>query len=361
MFFILFNLSNNLYADIIFDTSGFSYDIAFYNNYAYVGDGYTGLKVLNVSDLNDIYLESTVRYDSSSAKNLLVDNGYLYLANRESGTKIYSLNNPSIPQLVYTQYNLNTDDKSFALSSNLVKEGNILYIGEKFGGLVALDVQNPESPVELGRVQVPSSEYPKEVQGVDIKDTYAFVANPWGGMAVIDISNPSEMEVVANYDKPLGSFPGVWDVGVQGDYAYILAQRYGVQVLNISDPLNPYMTSEYLMDDGRMSSGDSPPYDLLFYKDYLFVSNGLDGISFFDISDPDVLNFVMKLDTFGFAGGLEIVGSNLFYADGAAGIGIFDLHNLLPTPIPSSIIMLITGILSIFIFNKSGFNFRHCL
>ena len=361
---LLVGYTSVAWANIIYNTNGFSYDVAISGGYAYVADGMSGLKTINISNPDNAYIESNIKFDGETAKTVLVDGNYLYAAFREGGTKIFSLADPRSPILVATHQNLQMDNPIWALSSNLKKVGNILYVGEKRGGLVALDVNDPANPVELGRVLVPNEDYPKEVQGIDISGNYAFVANPWNGMAVIDISLPDSMTVVANYAKPEGSFPGVWDVGVQDDYAYILAQRYGVQVLNVSDPLNPFFVSEYLMDDGRMDTGDSPPADLTFYDNLLFVANGFDGISVFNISDPEILKFVQKIDTYGFACNLEIVGNNLFYADGSYGFGVYDLSNIKPTPISSSIFFLFFGIMVLAVMIKfnvkinSNINFR---
>lgn len=336
------------YATYLYDTAGFSYDLAVAGDYVYVADGYSGLKVLNIANRDSAYRETVLKYDGTDAKNVIVDGDYLYLANREGGTKVFSLQGPANPKLLYTHENMVMDNSYWALSSNLKKNGNILYVGEKRGGLVALDVQNPNTPVELGRVQVPNADYPKEVQGIDISGNYAFVANPWKGMAVIDITSPEAMAVVATYDKPDGSFPGVWDVGIKGETAYILAQNYGVQAVNISDPLNPYFVTEFLMDDGRKESGDSPPADLTFYENYMLIANGLDGISVFSVSNPEIIKFVQKIETLGFAGSLEIVGTDLFFADGDAGIGVFSLSDIRPTPIPASIVFLLSGLVGIF-------------
>lgn len=340
---IVLGYTSSAWAVLIYDTSGYAYDVAISGDYAYVADGLTGLKTINISDIDNAYQESVIKYTGETAKTVLVDEGYLYVAFREGGTKIFSLADPANPVLVATYENLEMDNPTWALSSNLKKVGNILYVGEKMGGLVALDVSDPTSPVELDRVLVPNESYPKEVQGIDVSGNYAFVANPWKGLAVIDISDPVAMEVVAAYNKPEGCYPGVWDVAINGDYAYILAQQYGVQVLDISDPTNPTFVTEYLMEDGRASSGDSPPADLLFYSNYLLVANGLDGISIFDITDQEILNFIMKIDTLGFVTSLEVEGSLLYYGDGASGIGVFDLSMLNAAPIPGSLCLLLTG------------------
>ncbi len=68
-------------------------------------------------------------------------------------------------------------------------------------------------------------------------------------------------------------------VAIHGDFAYILAQNYGLVILDISDPSNAETLSE-LEFEGVLS-------DIRISGDYAYIANYSDGLSIINIANPE--------------------------------------------------------------------------
>lgn len=341
-----------------FHGGGFSRDIVINGNLAYVANGYNGLQVLNVTNpsaISHIRTISPPYVPNRSAYNLLLDNPYLYMTDRTGGLLTYDVSDPANPTLV----SVNMPQK---YSNTVAKYNGVLFIGEVTGGLVAYNLDNPGQPVEIGRVKIPNAENPKESQGMAFKNNYAYVANPWGGLAVVNISDPTIMILEGYYDKPLSSYPGVWDVAISGDFVFLVAQRYGIQVLNISNPVAPVLVSELLLPINYTQGIDSPPNDIkLMNERYIVVPNGGDGVYLVDISDPYNIHVAEKITPgSAYSWGVRIEGDHLFIACAYDGVEVYDVSEYAPAPIPSlnlpSLIFLIVVLL---VLGTSRFNRRY--
>jgi hypothetical protein len=324
-----------------FNAGGFSRDIVINGNYGYVANGFNGLQILDLSDPRRISLVNTVTpsyVSGRSAYNLLLDNNYLYMTDRTGGLLTYDVTDPITPSLLST----NLPEQK---ANTLAKYNGTLFMGEVLGGMVAFDVQDPGQPNEIGRIKLPNEVSPKEAQGMAFKDNYAFVANPWDGLAIVDISIPASMTLEGYYHKPVDAFPGVWDVVVNNDYAYIIAQRYGIQSLDISDPTNPLFVSELLLPVNYMVGNDSPPLDIkLINEHYTAVTNGYDGVYIIDVSDPYNIKIAENIDTVGYAWGSRVDGNRLYISDGYDGIHVYDITGYTAVPLPSTAFLLLGGL-----------------
>lgn len=327
-----------------FNQGGFSRDITINGDYGYIANGFNGLQIVYLNDPGNIILKETITPDyvqGRSTYNVLQNNNFLYMTDRTGGVLTYDISDPSSPNLLSRIF---PEDKS----NTLAIYNGILFMGEVSGGMVAFDIQDPTLPVEIGRIKIPNETYPKEAQGMAFKDNFSYVANPWGGLAIVDISDPASMTMAGYYNKPQTAYPGVWDVAVQGDFAFIIAQRYGIQSLDISDPVNPVFASELLLPINYMEGNDSPPLDIkMINARYAAVTNGYDGVYIIDTSDPFDIKIAETIDTVGYAWGVTPHGNRLYIADGYDGIHVFDISEYTAVPLPSSALLLLAGISSL--------------
>lgn len=331
-----------------FSQGGFSRDIVVNGNYGYIANGFNGLQVVDISTIGNISLVGNIMppyVAGRSAYNLLLNNNYLYMTDRTGGLLTYDVSVSASPVLTS---NLLSDNKS----NTLALHDNKLFMGDVFGGLVAMDISNPSVPQEISRIKLPNDTSPMEAQGIAFKDNYALVANPWDGLAIVDITNPLDMSLAGYYHKPVGAFPGVWDVVTSGNFAFIIAQRYGIQALDISDPTKPTLVSELLTPVNYMAGNDSPPLDIkLIDGKHAVITNGYDGVYVIDISDPYQLKISEKIDTPGYAWGTRISGASLFIADGYNGIHAYDISEYkpvtAPVPVPPSLGILFVGLVAL--------------
>ena len=317
--------------------SEYTRDVLVNNETLYMANGYWGVRAVNIADLeNPTSVDNYYPGAGRESVELAARGNILIVADRQGGTKFIDISNPN-------SLNYLSMYPSYDRASRLALDDHNLYVGDRAGGLVVLDISDPTTPVEIGR-----HERDYETQGIAIKEDYAFVANPWHGFYTLDISNLNDIKEIAYYDKPVGTFPGIWDVGIKGNYAYLLCQRYGVQVVDISNPYSPEFVDELLLPEGQNpSGGDSPPLDIAFAGNNIIISNGLDGVYVIDIYNPEDIFIVEHIETPGFAMGLDISNNMLFVADARSGVQIFDIHEYTSVPIPSSGLLLFVGILSL--------------
>lgn len=153
--------------------------------------------------------------------------------------------------------------------------GNIAYIIDTFddkpGGLVAIDISNPENPKYIGNYY--DIGLPMEVK---IKNNYAYIANRFNGLEIIDITDPADMKRIYHYkpEEPL------LDVLILDQMAIISGDNIGVEILDISTPSNPSLISTPSMNGIGIK--------LAISSNYLIVEDRYMGteIKSFDITDP---------------------------------------------------------------------------
>jgi len=110
---------------------------------------------------------------------------------------------------------------------------------------------------------------------VTLSGVHAFVADYSSGLQVIDISDPLNPTVVGTCDTPGNAHT----VAVAGDYAYVGDSSSGLQVVDVSDPANPVLIGTY----------DTPGYvfGVAVSGERVFATDGgAAGLYVVDVSDP---------------------------------------------------------------------------
>jgi hypothetical protein len=103
------------------------------------------------------------------------------------------------------------------------------------------------------------------------------------GMVILDVTDPSNMVELSNLDLESN---GVYDIAVQGDYAYVCGESIEVAVVDVSDPANPHLVAR---DLGESLHG--APTEITFSGSAAYIKfggvGGGPGVFYtLDISDP---------------------------------------------------------------------------
>ncbi|MFZ1550893.1 MAG: hypothetical protein WAV53_05790, partial [Anaerolineae bacterium] len=109
-------------------------------------------------------------------------------------------------------------------------QGSYAYVGSS-SWLVILDVSDPAHPVRIGQ----SPALPGMVWAVHVLGGLAYVAAGSAGLQVIDVSNPVMPFLRGAYDTPRFAE----GVSVAGSLAYVADGSGGLQIIAVSDPANP--------------------------------------------------------------------------------------------------------------------------
>jgi hypothetical protein len=111
----------------------------------------------------------------------------------------------------------------------------------------------PLCPVELAQGRVAGRDL--VVAAVALGRT-RYSSTGWG-LVLVDVSDPTAMEQLSFL--PL-DVPDVSDVVLDGDQALVATARAGTEVLNLEDPLQPYVAGHIDNLSGRLAVGEGPIY-----------------------------------------------------------------------------------------------------
>jgi len=294
-----------------YDVLNITFDAFISGNYAYLAHVDDGMLVLDLGDNTNPILVG--QFDTPGyAYDVFVSGSYAYIADVAAGLYVADISDPSHPTEVGVL------DSVHAVK--LTVSGNYAYLLSRVNPndpywIQVVDVANPSNPELKGGIQLPYRASDLAVSG-----NYVFVAADDDGIRVIDVSNPDAPTEVATF-----GVPNVYDISVQGNYAYFAAADWdgGFGILNISDPTNPFLENLY------NPTGWFHPFDVTVAGNYAWVGDpaGTAEVHLFDISDPAN---PIEIESYITPGGLYdifAVDSLVYISDGTAGLQI--LENLL--------------------------------
>ena len=185
-------------------------------------------------------------------ENVAVLNGHMFIAYERDGFLVYDIRDPALPVLVHEELELERD-------SSVHLNGEYLYVTQDDGHPLVFDVRVPSVPVLAGRLELNSERNFIEI--VHIEDGFMLTGEQ-EGYVLYDVQDPLDAVWIANLDIT-GSF--VKDADIDGDRLYISISADGIDVFDISDPVQPEFefhypvqnaTSEIEVRDGIVFSAD---------------------------------------------------------------------------------------------------------
>ena len=202
-------------------------------------------------------------------------------------------------------------------AQDLVKRDHYLYMAQGEGGLLVVDVADPENPQI---VSITTDNVRGYSTKIEVKDSVAYLAAGSFGVTVINILDPNE------------PFTTVWNLNmkpaknihIMGDDLVTAVSEQGVNIASISIPTQPEVraglsTTGYAMDVANTND-----------TAYMLVATGEMGLAMYDISDFQqgygVYPNVGWCDTPGYAEDVELVDekSLAYVACGTAGLQIIN-------------------------------------
>ena len=354
----IYNIVNyqNPYFEGFCTLLGYPYKLEVIDDYAYVADGFGGLRNINIQRPSEP-VEAGFYETFNATSDMRRSGDYGFVAEMDDGMLVIDLMDLSNPTLV-GQYN------TPGISKSLEVEGNYAYIADRSGGLRLADISDPINPFEVGfydslyaaeevcvsnnyayvvddiinepdwirviNVSDPANPFQvgailmqSDVNALNVSGNYLFAATTNTGLRIIDVSNPANP-----VEAGLFSAPNVYDVCVRDEYAYIAASDYngGFITLNISDPINPVFVSTF------NRNGSLHPFDIALAGDYAYVTDPVyDIFLMLYVGDPAQPS---ELGEFRLSGDLFNVyaqDSLVYICDGRAGLHIFK-NELYATP-----------------------------
>lgn len=203
--------------------------------------------------------------------------------------------------------------------------GDYAYLATYYGGLVIVDVTNPNSPTFAGKIPLFNLNAPGARESWDVKviGNYAYLA-AGRGMIVVDVSDKANPTVVSNLD--LGGGDASQVITISGNYAFVAMRSSGVRIVDISNPVNPIALTTITAD----FNASNWAYDVEVDGSYLYVANHFAGnIRIYDVSDLLSPILVSTVDVPGSnkPRTLNITGGVLYVGSDYEGAYVFDISN----------------------------------
>lgn len=305
--------------------------------------------IISIADPNNPYIITT--YGATGyARDVYQDKGLLYVSEDMGGLRIIDISLPFSPFEIGA---FNSPSPVYGNNVMLAKD-DILYCPA--GDLYSLDVSDPTAPYTikwgkaLGKTHavalkdsiiltiddacglktylLDTSKYLLPIDSANVSGTYTYSWDIyWLDSLALVISSDSlfifKISPSGNCQRLgqrlLTSDPGEpVSISAAGQYAYVTAGRYGLYVVNISDPENPVILDS--IDIGMV-------WDQSIKGDKLFLANHSNGLRIMDIAIPDSPKVICTYDSIKCAMSLAIDSSFAYVAGDSAGLRIINISN----------------------------------
>lgn len=323
---------------------GWIYDISVKGDYVFVACGYQGLKVLDVSVPSDLHIVET--YNETSGGNIEV----LYLSGNQLHMSGLSLDYTILDCTDPTDLTLISEYTPSDTINDIYIDGTYAFLAEDGTlGIEILDISDPASPTQVAT-------FGESSDGILVAGEVAFVYEFMAGLASYNISDIENPNLIINYNCSVEDIwiennylyftnfavLGIWDISnvsnvieeggftsgfahrvtVSGDYAFVADDSDGLEIIDISDPINPTKVYSY-----TYNTSDAI-FDTFIDGNTLYVAHGGHGLFIFDITDKESPTLLGTFDTaLGVARGIVVDGNIGYLANEYNGFEVLDVSN----------------------------------
>ena len=281
------------------DTNGSIQGVHVVDNYAYIADFNSLLRIIDVTDKENPK-EVGHCYTDSWLWDVFVLDDYAYVVGGD--LDIIDISNKENPHRVGFYDSLESAWGVYVLD-------DYAYVADGLNGLFIIDVSDKENPYEIG-----SYNTDEEAWGVYVLGDYAYVGNSWSGLRIIDVSDKENPNEVGYYDTEWAS-----DVYVIGDFAYVADSMDGLRIIDISDKENPGEVG-YYDNDGRA-------WTVSVLDEYAYIADDINGLRIIDVSNKENPYEVGFYNTGDYARDVYVLDEYAYVADWGAGLRIIDISD----------------------------------
>ncbi len=205
----------------------------------------------------------------------------------------------------------------FGPSFSVLSDGerHLAFVGSG-GGVYVIDVSNPSSPMKISE-KVHTKGFVRGIFYDGFNKRFYLACEV--GVEILDISdslNPVKLGSVTTPGKARG-------VHVSGSYAYVADEDAGLRIIEISDPLCPNEVSYY----NRYYDHSIIAADVFVEGSYAFVADYYSGLLIVDISNPLNPQYVSNIHTGLISLKVYVTGSYAYLVNLEAGFKIYDISN----------------------------------
>ena len=363
-----------------YNTMNASYNVDIIGDYAFVGDRFFGIEVVDFSDKANPKYVTKIQYPMDAEyQSCYVYNGYLYAAAKtQNRVDIYDIKDlGDIHSVSYLETHgrpmgiVAKDDMVYVSTAvhGIQKTANGYYFGTGCG-MDVFDVSHPDYPSLLAveRIDGRISSYPQGTWDIAIDGNYAYLSMVSGGLYVYDVSNPAEpwreAVVTIGVDKDSDLFKEQDPEKIYLNYDYSKEYRGNIVhtaigssgVFCVSPDMGLFKAPISFKEQGRPEKGEKPAkgevlveepeapegyslqvmksegsvYALALIEDRQFVAAcGMAGLKVMDKQ----MHTICSLETGSCVTDVKVVGDLVYAAESSGGFAIYRYENGLLTEV----------------------------
>ena len=329
--------------EVGFIATNYAWDVSIDGNHAFVADGSSGLKVIDVTVPTFLSLTDTVSLPGNS-RQIVTTPGHAFIAAQNSNLLVVNTTTPS-GSYVEGYYDFPGPAEDLAVI------GDYAYLSLGYeGSLTVLDISDPAGPQQI--------DFSPAIFNVSVEPAgiYAYGSAGSLGLQVLDVSDPSSPSVLSTIDtqgywlaaaahqslvfvadshgtihsidagNPMApSYLGMSacagtpsDIATDGTHAYVAAGSAGLRVFNVSNP--PFVPLE-------VGSFDPPASitKVFLNGDLAYLGAGYSGLIVVDVSDPANPIEIGRYDTPGSIRDLVVSGRLVYYVSNGQRVSTIDI------------------------------------
>jgi len=290
----------------VFNTPSIASAAAVFGNVAFVADGASGLRLVNLTNLdNPTALGSYA--PTGSVLGLCLQSNLLYLALGSNGVAIVDISTPEQPVQIGA-----FDTPGTAL--NLDVTNGRAFVADGVAGLRIYNVTNPVNPTALGFLDTPGS-----ASDVRIVNNLAYVADGPAGLQIISVTNVAVPLQIGNYSNaaPVNA------VRVVTNRVYLANGNLGLRVLEVTNPAVPVLLGSY-------PAANATALDLV--GNLVLLANGATGYLVLDVSNPTAIALVGSANPGDAINGVKLLGNLALLSSATDGLRLIELSGVTPVP-----------------------------
>jgi hypothetical protein len=256
---------------------------------------------------------------------MIEKDGLLYVAAEGKGLRIYDLRtHPDAP------VELGSFTSPDFLPWPIDLEGDYVYVAET-DEVIKVDVSQPSNPRLVSRLLLDNPPADIKTLGLDYYGGLLYYTAGYEGLYIIQSKTGGQMAVVGRYESD--DCRDASDVVVYGDTLYLVCERTGLQILDISsNPISPELVGTWQIDTPLAENGGHRLYEDIVLDPVnkrLYLAITWDGVYVLDISKPQQPAVQAVIKPTGVVMGLSVSDNILYTIEGwPQGMTATDIRNI---------------------------------
>lgn len=294
-----------------------SFDVKAYSPpYLYVNTGHNGLKILDASAPDSLWLAGEYRSDFR-VSSVIVDNSRAYLTKDYRHIRVLDVSDPSTPQLLHADLDLGY----WSYFNDIQVHNEVLFFPIQRDSLDSCGMRIYDV-TDLDEVRLMDEFRGVRVQDYLVDQNRLFLIGHWSDdphipnqLSIYDVSDPANAQMLGNMNFTIPNY----GLKRSGNYLFIGSGTSGFVSIDISDEANPHLAYRHPGQFAHNYVAIGANEHTAFFSDQRLVDAYLDGpIVAFDFSNPEQLERVGNLSaiqnyTNVFVGGNRVIAARYPY------------------------------------------------